>query len=406
MPKDKTSSNPTDWERRFRRLVTMMIFSGALNISFIGTFIWLSLSAPSPKTSEKKVTQLSPTTNEELLSLTCKMRFDQLVSLLGDKTVLEQGLTKRDLALSSLVAFHYFDLPRALGRPLMQRRKISFYHPEGGERIEVEVYPSLAEFEFAAIIRFAKTEKWPMSGEGLFYELQRSLPPFDPSLIEALGFAHEIRSLEKIFSFSELPLNSDTLLEIISSFSWEKLCELTKEPPLSKQQACELRRELLLHSLENHNPIAARILIETEGEWLFRRATDAHLEKIFSLTQLQTPKFQQLARDILTSPRSDPICEKAAELLYRFAGELPPQTYDHQKTVAHFNKAVETQQEPLPLPAPIPVKKENKIVHVVVTGDSLWKIARDYGVSIEALIEENNLSSERLLPGKKLVIPE
>jgi sortase A len=47
-----------------------------------------------------------------------------------------------------------------------------------------------------------------------------------------------------------------------------------------------------------------------------------------------------------------------------------------------------------------------QVTHVVVAGDSLWSIAMQYGVSVEALLAANGLSREALLrPGDELVIP-
>lgn len=406
MPKDKTSLNQST-PSRLPRLVTFLIFSGALNIAFIGTFVWQTLRSPSLVPSEKRAAKLSPSTNEELLRMTCQMGFGQLTSFLQDKGLVEQGLTKRDLALASLVAFHDFDLPRALGRQLIQKRKIAFYHPEGGERIDVEVYPGLAEFEFAAVAKFAKTEKWPLTAEGLFHELQRSLPPYEPTLIEALRFTKEIRAVERIFSLSAFPIAIEPLLEIVSLFSWEEFFAFLKQAPLSQESAREVRRDLLLAALEQRSPLAARLLIETEEEWLVKRAADPLLEQIFSLTHLRTPKFQELARAVLTSPRADPVCEKAAELLYRFAGEPSPETCDRETALAHFGIAQKEKEEvATPVLIQAPEKKKRGKVHIVEAGDSLWKISRLYGVSIERIVEENRLEDERLFPGKSLKIPD
>jgi membrane-bound lytic murein transglycosylase D len=44
------------------------------------------------------------------------------------------------------------------------------------------------------------------------------------------------------------------------------------------------------------------------------------------------------------------------------------------------------------------------IVHTVVSGDSLWKIARKYNTTVEALKKANNLTSEKLNLGQKIVI--
>lgn len=51
------------------------------------------------------------------------------------------------------------------------------------------------------------------------------------------------------------------------------------------------------------------------------------------------------------------------------------------------------------------LKKETGTVYVVKSGDSLWKIATNYGISVDALKSSNNLSTNLLSIGQELVIP-
>lgn len=46
-------------------------------------------------------------------------------------------------------------------------------------------------------------------------------------------------------------------------------------------------------------------------------------------------------------------------------------------------------------------------VHVVVRGDTVWKISRHYNISTQAIIQANNLRYPDLIyPGQRLVIPD
>jgi LysM repeat protein len=60
-------------------------------------------------------------------------------------------------------------------------------------------------------------------------------------------------------------------------------------------------------------------------------------------------------------------------------------------------------QQPAAPPPAVPVK--SKRTHVVQSGENLWKIARKYKVSIDALKKANRLDTDKLRPGKELVIP-
>jgi LysM repeat protein len=43
--------------------------------------------------------------------------------------------------------------------------------------------------------------------------------------------------------------------------------------------------------------------------------------------------------------------------------------------------------------------------YTVVSGDSLWKIARNHGTTVEKLKTANNLTGEMIHPGQVLVLP-
>jgi LysM repeat protein len=53
-----------------------------------------------------------------------------------------------------------------------------------------------------------------------------------------------------------------------------------------------------------------------------------------------------------------------------------------------------------------PVKGSSGITYRVKAGDSLEKIARAHQVSIQSLKQANGLTTDRIIVGKNLVIPE
>ena len=50
-------------------------------------------------------------------------------------------------------------------------------------------------------------------------------------------------------------------------------------------------------------------------------------------------------------------------------------------------------------------KNDEGIMYIVKSGDSLWKIANSYGISVDRLKSVNNLKSDVLSVGQKLLIP-
>ena len=46
------------------------------------------------------------------------------------------------------------------------------------------------------------------------------------------------------------------------------------------------------------------------------------------------------------------------------------------------------------------------MMYIVKKGDSLWKIAKDYGSTVEDIIRTNGIENENLImPGQKIFIP-
>ncbi|PJI09121.1 MULTISPECIES: DUF3794 and LysM peptidoglycan-binding domain-containing protein [Clostridium] len=54
----------------------------------------------------------------------------------------------------------------------------------------------------------------------------------------------------------------------------------------------------------------------------------------------------------------------------------------------------------------IPEKRASITIYCVQTGDSLWKIAKQYATTVENIVKANNVEDEKaIMPGQKLIIP-
>jgi LysM repeat protein len=67
-----------------------------------------------------------------------------------------------------------------------------------------------------------------------------------------------------------------------------------------------------------------------------------------------------------------------------------------------------TLETPSPAPSPQPTPTQEMVVrHTVQPGETMWDIASQYGVTLEALVAANeSVDPDRLQPGQELVIPQ
>lgn len=62
--------------------------------------------------------------------------------------------------------------------------------------------------------------------------------------------------------------------------------------------------------------------------------------------------------------------------------------------------------KPCPMPTPMPTPTPETKVYVVKKGDTVYKIAKRFGTTMEAIIAVNNLNNPNLIyPGQVLLIP-
>ncbi len=414
-----SQSSEKPWIQRTKWLTQALIISGTLNVGLLATFIYFVLQEKQQSLSIElkpvvKEQGASHGSNEQLLRSYSLLPYQELLLRLENKELAEEGLTKRDLALACLVAFHHFNLEKALGGINLQKRLISLSHPDGSESIDVGVYPGLADFQFQAIVQYARTEKWPLTSQGLFYEIKRSALPYDLNLLEAFYLSSEFHAAQTLFAKSGQPLPFEKLVDLLCQGEWKSLAELAASQRQALDLSPERRRDFLLQYLNNHSSLAAELLLKTDLEFAVKNLGDDQILVMFDLVHEATPELELLAKELLTSPRTDAVWKKAASLLYSFSGEALPEPYDHAQALARFvPQAVQPQVQPKPVLAQSPplLKKEaapepKKKVHIVQAGESLWKIARKYQVSIEEIMKTNRLESERLRVGKQLEIPE
>ncbi|MFI5333922.1 MAG: LysM peptidoglycan-binding domain-containing protein [Chlamydiales bacterium] len=414
----KTSSDDT-WVSKTRKLTQMLIISGTLNIALLATFVYSLVKnnqvavpiALEPIAMEKGAFRVA---NEQLLQAYSLLPFSDLLLRLEGKELVEDGYTTRDLALACLVAFHHFNVERALGGGALQKRYIPFRSSDNQEQIPLTIFPGLADFQYEAIQHFARSEKWPFTPQGLFFEIQRTLER-DPTLLEAFYLTPHFHTVNLLFTRSGFRIDKKLLVEMLAQGSWTTLNNFTEEQRRAQDLSPEKCRQFLVSYIEGRSPLAARVLLEIDLEFVSKRLGDFQLLTLFDLLPLNAPNVAPLAKELIVSPRCDAIWKRAASLLYTIAAEPVPEPYDHLRTLERFAAHA---LPPLPIPPPprpfTPISSaepqakpaKGRRVHTIQVGDSLWKIAKKYKVTVEALKRQNRLESEKLRIGKQLEIPE
>ncbi|HXV13490.1 MAG TPA: LysM peptidoglycan-binding domain-containing protein, partial [Candidatus Krumholzibacteria bacterium] len=79
--------------------------------------------------------------------------------------------------------------------------------------------------------------------------------------------------------------------------------------------------------------------------------------------------------------------------------------YAGQRLTIYTNRAATTEvASPAPASAPTPGDDVTKLTHVVVRGESLFSISRQYNVGVQDLMAWNNRGSSMIKAGERLVV--
>ena len=404
------------WMQRARVLTQALIISGTLNIGLLSTFIYFILkekqAVVSLEIQPAATVSKQSFTNDQILRAYSRASFGELLLLLENKDLVEDGYTKRDLALACLTAFHCFPLSKVLGEPELQKRAISFQLSDAGQPLELTAFSGLKDEHFEAVLKFARTEKWPLTTQGLYLTLQKNSAPYDPSLLEAFYITPEFHHIHTLLQKSAPSLEKSALVDLLKTGSWESLKEVSEKLRLSQVYDEETSRGVLItYAFNFGSKIAASALLQHQSEYIIKRLNDEQLLSFFDQNIEQKEALESMAKELLLSPRSDLVRQKAAAFLYSTAQELMPQPYDHAAVLSRFfPEKVKPQPVIVQTIAPITPLKTAKVksrrVHTIQQGDSLWKIARKYGTNVDAITKLNHLESEKIKLGKTLQIPD
>lgn len=380
-------------DKNLRWLFQTLVLSLFLNIIFVSLFFYfLVRQNPFPFEFDYTPTLLQkvkPLTNKEQIEELYLLSYEKLFDQLNDDKVLEDGYSKRDLALSILVEKYHFDLKRALKKNALSTKVM-----ECDGRC-LPLFPGLKASDFELIKTFAIKEKWPFTAKGLFALTKAKGLEKEPTLALAFLQTPEFQLVESLFKDSKVPIKKKWLLTMILegdvSYFLQYYQEQTKTFDLSEEK----RESFLVNYIKAGSKTAASLLLMTDWDFALRRLDDQTLLCVLDLLPSNSKKASFFAKELLKFPRSDLVLGKARKL----AG------IEDAKEVAQIRPPRPSIGELRPQFRDRPPSSPSPNQHIIQNGETLFTIARKYHVSMEDLKRINQLPSTSITPGKTLKLP-
>lgn len=371
-----------DWKK------ITLIFSILLNFIFLTLLFLLFFHDPIPLSldfsSLKTSRQCTPSNRDEIFRLV-KIPNQQLQVFLNDKTQLEDGLKRRDLALALLVKRDHLDIERAL------ETKPSWRKMPLNEKISLTCYPGLTDADFQKIHTFLTREEWPETTYGLF-ELLKKQGTKEPSLVQAFLRSPEFLLAHRLFS---PPLPQKLLLKLLLEAPYKLLsnyCESQREGlDLSEVR----RREFLKSYVMAGSTTAAQLLLKTDFAYVLKEISDEEVLKMLTLLPKGAKLVEAYAKGLLDSPRSDRVHQSAIAIIHPIDELEIAQRPGPRPTIGELRPSFREKPNAAP----------SSDLHIIQRGETLTSLSERYHVPAGKIIQVNHLQSRTLQPGKTLKIP-
>ena len=384
---------------QIRKLTIALIISGTFNIALAGLFFyWYAREQPPTpyfelkpaKIEKQQVTLTASPYMNKLINQYKELSFETLKGQLNHVQVVEALLSKREIALACLSAFHHLDLERFLANhPLLRQKRMTItYQTNRGEQSTLYAYPGLNDKHFKEIFFFLKTERWPFKSKGLFLLLQKEPKEArDATLMDAFMMTSEFLSAELLFARAEYPTDKEELLNMLLEGTWKQLSSFAEQQKIAQDLSPERRQRFLIDYFENGSKIAMYYLDREQQK------TKPPLEVAEKKVEIATigQKKNSLPSELPKTALPPPVAEKKKSIT---SAKPPPLTLPDKKPLISS----------IPHKLPSSLKKQER-TYIVQEGDSLWKISKKFNVDIDRLRAYNQLQTDALKPGKSLRIP-
>lgn len=373
-----------DHEKRIKLLTIALSVSCAFNIGLMINFGFMAVNQMRGtegvhQVKSKRLASFEPLCFSQVIDRYFDRSMEELMVDLKDCTYVEEGYKVRDIALSFLVHFHFFNLDQALGQPPQERRVAKFQKKGSNETFDIPLFPGLKDSHFLAIEKFLNAEKWPITAEGLFEELKKEGKK-DPSLIQAFYKTAEFEAMLLLVKRNKLSISKAQVIQLMLLYDYLDIKKLARHLMKTGEFTLQACREFLMGAVHKGSTAAATLLVEADSPYVLKICEDEEAALILKLLKTKTDKTLEVLKGLIASMRSEKIRKEAALRLYvLYADELA-------KEVSVIGK----------------VKKKQEAAHEgksyrVKEGDTLYKIAKAHGTSVEKIIEWNGLERQKPL---------
>lgn len=408
-----------------RRLTQGLIFSGALNIALGTSLIFYAVKSKDSELQPPYVSSSQTTLSLDLsreISLQKTLEeyfecdFEFLMGLLRDNQKIEEGVSKRDLALSILASKYDFDVERALLGQEVKTKTLSLDQKEES----IPLYCGLLDSQYRLILSFLDTEQWPYTSEGLFNRIAEGQN--EESLKEAFFLTKEFMLLEALYFPANF--NQEDLLQLVKEGPWEIVQKFVRSKPLVQNFSNPLRVQFLCQYLEFASPTAAQMILKADPEYALNTLSDEKIVTILGLLEHKSELSENFTLHLALGTRSAWVKQEACRMLYHYCGKDFKNPFNYQEALefiaAEYELApsAELIQEASPrefeefnVSPPYvgqSVQKEPDSIQKIYTvqkGDCLSKIAKKHRIEIRELKTANHLQNDLIKVGMELVIP-
>lgn len=378
--------------------------------------LWLAVEEPAQINHDGAASLQSLSLQQVMVELHA-LSDEALVEALDDMTLGANGYRKQELALALLRTRGYqVEDPLRPFHAWPQTLTPFSFDTADGKSVTTGLFSALSLQEIAAVKEYIASTAVPFTAEGI---LRRFAQCPDPAIWKAAL----LRTDEWVHFQRVLSLQEDELLGLAQDPSF-----FTSVVEWSKTHPDQTSAAPFLVSLvtDSSSPTLADLLAFAYGDYLVQHADDAVLCRLFSSFSPRSEPGLRLAMRLLATQRKPLVWHAAQGFLARATDTPALATMTREQVLTAFQKLV-APQKPSVAPPPRPVqqppspKPTSQVVevskrvatrqlkpyrtYVIKKGDTLWSVAKRFGVDVEKLKYLNGLKGTTLTPGKELRIP-